>query len=92
MLDELEKNIKKELEIENNHEAFVQLTFDFAAEDVQELKRDFAALRARLDQIPEERENEMALIERHYSNPRSLTFPAAVVFLVPETKPWGCGR
>lgn len=92
LLDELEKNIRKELEIENDHEAFIQLTFDFAAEDVQELKRDFAALRARLGQIPEERENEMALIERHYSNPRSLTFPAAVVFLVPETKPWGCGR
>ena len=61
-----------------------------AEEDVQELKRDFAALRARLDQIPEEREKEIAVIERHYSNPRSLTFPAAVLFLVPETKAWGC--
>ena len=90
LLDELEKSIKKELDIENDHEAFVQLTFDFGEEDVQELKRDFAALRARLDQIPEEREKEIAVIERHYSNPRSLTFPAAVLFLVPETKAWGC--
>ena len=58
---------------------------------MQELKRDFAALRARLDQIPEEREKEIAVIERHYSNPRSLTFPAAVLFLVPERKEWGVG-
>lgn len=90
LLDELEQSIKKELDIENNHEAFVQLTFDFGEEDVQELKRDFAALRARLDQIPDERQKETAVIERHYSNPRSLTFPAAVLFLVPETKAWGC--
>jgi tRNA modification GTPase len=68
----------------------MELELDFGEEDVQELKRDFAALRARLDQIPEEREKEIAVIERHYSNPRSLTFPAAVLFLVPETKAWGC--
>ena len=62
LLDELEKSIKKELDIENDHEAFVQLTFDFGEEDVQELKRDFAALRARLDQMPEGREKEIAVI------------------------------
>ena len=90
LLDELEKSIKKELDVENDHDAFVQLTFDFGEEDVQELKRDFAALRARLDQIPEERQKEASVIERHYSSPRSLTFPAAVLFLVPETKVWGC--
>lgn len=90
LLDELEKSIKKELDVENDHDAFVQLTFDFGEEDVQELKRDFAALRARLDQIPDERQKETSVIERHYSNPRSLTFPAAVLFLVPETKAWGC--
>ena len=90
LLDELEKSIRKELDVENNHEAYVQLTFDFGDEDLQELKRDFAALRARLGQIPEERANETSAIERHYSNPRSLTFPAAVLFLVPETKAWGC--
>ena len=90
LLDELEKAIGKELEVENDHEAFVQLTFNFAEEDVQALKRDFAALRARLAQIPGERAKEVAVIERHYSNPRSLTFPAAVLFLVPETRSWGC--
>ena len=92
LLDELEKSIQKELAVENDHDAFVQLTFDFAEEDVQELKRDFAALRARLGQIPEERQKETELIERHYSDPRSLTFPAAILFLVPETRSWGCGR
>jgi hypothetical protein len=57
---------------------------------MQELKRDFAALRARLDQIPAEREEEMKLIEKHYSSPRTLTFPAGVMFLIPENKTWGC--
>lgn len=90
LLDELESGIRKELDVENNHEAYVQLTFDFGEEDMQELKRDFAALRARLDQIPKEREKEVELIEKHYSNPRSLTFPAAVLFLIPENSVWGC--
>ena len=90
LLDDLEKNIKKELDIEANPEQYYQMTFDFAEEEVKELKRDFAALRARLDQIPEEREKEVAIVERHYSNPRHLTFPAAVLFLIPENKNWGC--
>ena len=89
LLDELDESIRKELDIENNHAAYTQLTFDFGEEDMQELKRDFAALRARLDQIPEERKKEVAMIERHYSNPRSLTFPAAVLFLIPEKCEWG---
>ena len=92
LLDELEKNIRKELKLENDHEQYRQMTFDFAAEDIQELKRDFAALHARLDQIPQERENEIALVERHYANPRCLTFPAAIVFLVPENITWGAER
>jgi hypothetical protein len=90
LLDELEKNIRAELSIEDDTERYTQLTFDFAEEDMQELKRDFAALRARLDQIPAEREEEMALIKKHYSSPRTLTFPAGVMFLIPENKTWGC--
>jgi chromosome segregation ATPase len=90
LLDELEKNIRAELSIEDDTERYTQLTFDFAEEDMQELKRDFAALRARLDQIPAEREEEMKLIEKHYSSPRTLTFPAGVMFLIPENKTWGC--
>ena len=90
LLDELEQNIRKELDVENDHERYQQMTFEFAEEDIQELKRDFAALRARLEQIPEERAKEIELVERHYSNPRSFTFPAAVLFLIPETKTWGC--
>ncbi len=92
LLDELEVNIRKELEVEANPERFTQLTFDFAEEDKQELRRDFAALHARLDQIPEERKEEIALVEKHYSDPRTLTFPAAVLFLIPETKVWGSGN
>ena len=51
---------------------------------------ELAALRARLAQIPAERKNETDLIALHYADPRALTFPAAILFLVPETKAWGC--
>ena len=90
LLDDLERNIRAELAVEGDAARYTQLTFGFAEEDVREWKRDFAALRARLAQIPAERENETALIARHYADPRALTFPAAVLFLVPETKAWGC--
>lgn len=89
LLDDLERNIRKELDLENDTARYTQLTFGFGEEDVRELKRDFAALRARLSQIPAEREQETALIARHYADPRPLTFPAAVLFLVPETRSWG---
>lgn len=92
LLDELENNIRKELDIEEDDARYKQLTFEFADEDIQELKRDFAALKARLDQIPAEREKEIDLIKRHYSDPRILTFPAAVMFLIPEKCEWGVGE
>ena len=87
LLDELEKGIRSELEQENASQ-MVQLEL-FSEFEKEERKRDFTALRARLEQIPKEREKEIALVERHYSDTRSLSFPAAVVFLVPETASWG---
>lgn len=87
LLDELEKGIRTELEQENAPQ-LVQLEL-FDDLEKKERKRDFAALRARLEQIPKEREKEIALVERHYSESRSLSFPAAVVFLVPENSTWG---
>ena len=88
ILKELEEGIRAELGKEGQYE---QMTFSFFTEDErQEVKRDYAALRARLEQIPKEREAEISAVRRHYSNPRSLTFPAAVLFLVPEDKVWGC--
>ena len=88
LLDELANGIRAELAKENSEE-LVQMMFDFAKEEKQELKRDFAALRARLEQIPNEKAAEIALVERHYSGTRPLSFPAAVVFLVPATSSWG---
>ncbi len=87
LLDELEKGIRAELERENAPQV-VQLEL-FSEFEKEERKRDFTALRARLEQIPKEREKEIAIVERHYSDTRSLSFPAAVVFLVPETSSWG---
>ncbi len=90
ILDELEQMIRKELGIENDKPRYVQMTLNFSDLEKEELKRDFVALRARLEQIPDEREKEIASIEKHYSDAKALTFPVAVVFLVPENASWGC--
>lgn len=51
-----------------------------------QLRRDFDALKERLKRIPSERENEALAIENRYKNIVDRTFPAAVVFLVPESE------
>ena len=48
-----------------------------------QLRRDVDALRARLARIPEEREQEIASIERRYSDLAHRTFPVAVTFILP---------
>ena len=90
ILDELERMIRKELGIEDDKPRYVQMTLNFSDLEKEELKRDLSALRARLEQIPSEREKEVASIEKHYSDAKALTFPVAVVFLVPENVSWGC--
>lgn len=90
ILDELERMIRKELGIEDDKPRYVQMTLNFSDLEKEELKRDLSALRARLEQIPGEREKEIASIERHYFDAKALTFPVAVVFLVPETASWEC--
>lgn len=90
ILDELEQMIRKELGVEDDKPRYVQMTLNFSDLEKEELKRDLSALRARLEQIPREREKEVATIEKHYSDAKALTFPVAVVFLVPETASWGC--
>jgi hypothetical protein len=48
-----------------------------------QLRRDVDSLRARLARIPEEREQEVASIERGYSDLAHRTFPVAVTFILP---------
>ncbi|WP_170578443.1 DISARM system SNF2-like helicase DrmD [Ruegeria arenilitoris] len=86
ILDELAKSIEDTLEKEDKPE---QLRFDFAKFDEaarMELRRDFAAIRARLSQIPEEKRIETEAIEARYGNFAPRTFPVSVVFLIPASK------
>lgn len=85
ILTELENNIRKELHSDENN--FGQMYFEgFSPEELAQKRKDFNALTERLKQIPMERENEKAIIEKHYNNPVDRTFPVAVVFIVPDSK------
>ena len=57
----------------------------FSEDERTQLRRDHAALEARLARIPLEREQEVRAIENRYSNVRDHTFPVAVVLLVPDS-------
>lgn len=88
ILNDLEANITKELA----EPEMYQMTFNFAEfseEEKAQLKKDINALRFRLARIPEEKERECAIIEKHYANPQPRTFPVAVIFLIPRSKAWG---
>ncbi len=81
LLDGLEENLSSELK--KSDEAR-QLSL-FSDDERTQLRRDRAALEARLSRIAEERERERALIEQRHSGLVDHTFPVAVVFLVPES-------
>jgi len=80
VLDELEKAIQSELEKGQKPE---QLSL-FTEDERLQLRRDIAALEARLARIPEEREMETRAIETRYAKLDDRTFPVAVIFAVPE--------
>jgi superfamily II DNA or RNA helicase len=80
LLDELAKSIHHELE----DAKATQLEFTLWPENErQQLRRDVAALQARLARIPEERTQEIAAIERRYSRFAHRTFPVAITFILP---------
>jgi len=53
-------------------------------EERNQLRRDIDTWRATLDSLDAQEEAEVYRIERHYSGVRPLTFPAAVLFVVPR--------
>ena len=57
------------------------------AGDRQQVQRDLAALRVRLDAIPGEIAMEQRAIAERYAEPSERLFPAAVTLLVPEGAP-----
>ncbi|MHA6878966.1 DISARM system SNF2-like helicase DrmD [Ralstonia pseudosolanacearum] len=81
VLDELEKAIQSELKKGEQPE---QLSL-FTEDERTQLRRDIAALEARLARIPDERRMETQAIESRYAKLDDRTFPVAVIFLVPES-------
>ena len=80
ILGELETSIRNELKPkEQDKQLYLP---GFSPEEAAQQKKDIQALEARLFRIPQEREEEIAAIKRHYSKPLSRTFPVAVVFIV----------
>ncbi len=81
VLDELETAIQSELKKEQQPE---QLSL-FTEDERTQLRRDIAALEARLARIPDERRLETQAIESRYAKLDDRTFPVAVIFIVPES-------
>ena len=81
VLDELDRAIRSELAKDQQPE---QLSL-FTEDERTQLRRDTAALEARLARIPGEREQESQAIEVRYADFVDRTFPVAVVFLVPAS-------
>lgn len=81
ILDDLERALRTEIAAEHQP---VQLSL-FSEDERTQLKRDRAALEARLARIPKEREQELRAIEERHSNAIEHTFPVAVVLLVPNS-------
>lgn len=81
VLDDLEQALKAEIAAEQQP---TQLSL-FSEDERIQLRRDQAALEARLVRIPTEREQELRAIEERHSNAVEHTFPVAVVLLVPDS-------
>jgi hypothetical protein len=81
LLAELETTLRRELEPAKVKQ--LELSLGLENERLQ-LRRDVAALRARLDRISKEREEEIAAIERRFSAFAHRTFPVAVFFVLPS--------
>lgn len=80
VLHELERMIRAELA--ETHDDQLRLELWTEAEKEQ-LQRNRESLRARLERIPKEIEQETAAIHSRYANPTPRLFPVCVTFLVP---------
>ena len=82
VLKELEKSIADKLN-ENDANSTYQLEL-FTNEEKTQLENNRKYLQKRLEEIPLEIEEEKNRIDLRYSDPDIRTFPAAVMFLVPQ--------
>jgi hypothetical protein len=81
ILMELAESIEGEL---NQPEAAQPFLPGFSPAEREQFQRDIDSLRARLERIPQEIEQEQAVVRARYSDLQSRLFPVAVTFLVPE--------
>jgi len=79
ILTELQTSILKELD----EPQVEQLTL-FSTPEREQFERNMNSLKARAAQIPQEIEQETALIRKRFENPTARLFPLAVTFLVPQ--------
>ena len=90
VLGELETSIRGAL---SETDRWVQPSlFEIDEGERDQLRTDHEALRARLDQIPEQREREIEALRRRYANPTTRWFPVAVTLLVPSSVAKGVAR
>lgn len=80
ILNELRSTILAELQ---RLEGPIQLEL-FNQTEQEQYKRDISSLRARVEHIPGEIEQEIAAIEMRFADPQPRLFPIAVTYLVPE--------
>lgn len=81
ILEELARGIEAELAGEDEEQLRL-----FQDDEQQQYRHDRESLQARLDQIPDEIEREVAAIHGRYADPDPRLFPVAVTFLVPERR------
>jgi superfamily II DNA or RNA helicase len=79
ILTELKVSIEQELKVPQ-----VEQLMLFSSAEKEQFERNIGSLKARLQQIPQEIEQETAAIRARFANPQARLFPLAVMYLVPE--------
>jgi capsule polysaccharide export protein KpsE/RkpR len=87
VLEELRRSIVKEL-----HAPEQQLQLElFTTSEMEQFERNVDSLKARIEQIPKEIEQESAAIRARFKDPVPRLFPLAVTYLVPKKYEQGRG-
>lgn len=87
VLEELRRSIVKELSAPE-HKLQLEL---FTTTEMEQLERNVDSLKARIEQIPKEIEQETAAIRARFKDPVPRLFPLAVTYLVPKKYEQGRG-
>jgi hypothetical protein len=85
ILNELKTTIEQELAV-NDQPQQLEIRFaDWSEDERQQLRKDYSALRARLETIPAEIEREKERIIERVLSPETRLFPISVVFVNPSS-------